>query len=246
MHFIILFLFLLLQGCSSGNQSKANVFRIGVDEEWYPIDFGAQQDYVNGFVEDLLIEIANYSGIKFEKISVNWDVLLEGMHNKKYDAVLSSLPPYNFNLAKYDFSQNFLDLGPVLIVSTGAAHRKLKQMKGELVGVLTGDPAFLLFQGYPEVVVRYYPTIPDLLNALVAGEIQGGLLNQIPAVNYIQDLYAGKLAIASSPMTDAGLHLVALKGRKEFFVRAFDKNLAALKKKKKLQALLQKWQLSSS
>jgi polar amino acid transport system substrate-binding protein len=218
--------------------------RIGIDPEWYPIDFGPQQAYVNGFTEDLLLEIAGYSGIEFERVDANWDTLLEGIWGKKYDAVITSLPPYIFNVAKYDFSHNFLDLGPVLIVPVNARHTELSQMKGELVGVITGDPASLLLQKYPDVILRNYPSIPDLLGALANGEIEGALLNRIPAVNYIADLFAGQLKIASPPMTDAGLHLVAAKGKHEPLIKAFDRSIDQFKKKKKLQTLLKKWNLS--
>src|ERR1043166_3717797 len=103
--FLILFI-LLFTGCSCGGSSRG-VLRVGVDPNWYPIDFGSQTVYVNGYTEDLLIEIARYSGIEFEKIPASWDNLMEGLSENKYDAVLSSMHPYVFNTAKYDFSSNF-------------------------------------------------------------------------------------------------------------------------------------------
>lgn len=238
---LLIALVLILAGCACGNSARG-VMRIGVDPNWYPIDFGSQTSYVNGFTEDLLIEMARYSGMEFEKVSANWDALLDGLHEKKYDAILTSMPPYEFNQAKYDFSHNFLDLGPVLIVPVGAEKTDFKSLSGDLIGIVAGDPAVLILQRHPTLIIRNYDTVPDLLNALVRGEIQAVVLDRIPAVNFVNDLYNGKLKMIGDPLTEKGLHLVTLKGRK-MVVNAFDKNLGSLQKKKTLTALLKKWQL---
>lgn len=178
----LLFLFsVCLAACSCGGGNRSGTVRIGIDPYWYPIDFVSQQAYVNGFTEELLLEIARYTGIEFERIPANWDNLFDGMKTKRYDAVISSLPPYDFNKALFDFSSNFLDLGPVLIVPAGAQHADLEKMGGELVGIVSGDPAVLVLNQYPDIVLRNYPSIPDLLAAIENGEVEAGLLDRIPA-----------------------------------------------------------------
>lgn len=221
---------------------KKGAFRIGIDPTWSPLNFGAEQPYVNGFTEELLLEIARYSGMEFERVSANRDTLLEGLEKGKYEAVLTSLPPYNFNEARYEFSKNFLDLGPVLIVSQNFSGTKLTDL--EVVGLVTGDPARLLVQKYPELVVRTYASLPFLLNAIIAGEIDGALHSQIPTLNYVHDLYVGQLKIVGNPMGDAGLHLVVRKDKQPALLKHFDASLKSLKRKKRVQALLKKWQLS--
>jgi len=230
---------------SCGCEPKGKVVRIGIDPEWYPISFGAQQSFVNGYTEELLLEAARYTGIDFEKYSANWDSLLEGLKKKKYDAVLSSLPPYNFNQAQFDFSENFLQLGPVLIVPIGSSRNDLNKMGGELVGVLTGDPAVLVLNQHPDIILRNYASIPELLDSIANGEVEGGLLNQIPATAYVQDLYSNKLKIVDGPLTEAGLHLVSLKDKNHHLIQQFNKAIAQMEKKKKLQSLQQKWHLSN-
>jgi polar amino acid transport system substrate-binding protein len=238
MRFILL-LALLLCGCNSGSRG---VLRIGVDANWHPLDFGSQTSYVNGFTEDMLIEMARYSGIEFEKIPANWDTLYDGLKEKKYDAILTSLPPYIYNTAKYDFSINYLDLGPVLIVPIASSKTDLSKMDGSLIGIIANDPAELLLETHPTLIIRNYATIPELLDALAVGAIQGALLDRIPAVNFVNDLYSATLKIASAPLTDKGLHLIAPKGRSSL-IKSFNKNLEALKRRKTLSSLQKKWQL---
>lgn len=238
--FRLLVLALITCGCSCGSDSSRGGIRIGVDPLWYPVDFGPQTSYVNGYTEDMLLEMARYSGMRFELITASWDNLQQGMREGKYDAIITTLPAYEYNQAKYDFSKNFLDLGPVLVVSYGSEKATLTQLSGDMVGIITGDPSELLLAKHPTIIIRYYSTIPDLLNAVAKGDIDAALLNQIPAVNFISDLYAGVLSIAGKPLTDQGIHLVGPKGG----IHSFNKNLEALRKRKTLDELQKKWELS--
>ena len=233
-------LILVLLACGCGGGSMRGTMRIGVDTTWYPLNFGSETPLVNGYTEDFLLEMARYSGMQFELISANWDTLVSGLQEKKYDAILTSMPPYEYNVAKFDFSSNYLELGPVLIVPVDSQKEALSKMNGDRVGIVANDQTALILEKYPTIMIRSYNTIPDLLNAVAAGEIHGALLAQIPATNYLRDLYAGKLKIASGPMTDAGLHLVASKGR----MGPFNKTLDALRKRKVIDTLLKKWQLN--
>ena len=227
---------LLLCGCTS---SSRGALKIGIDPDWYLADFGLQTAYVNGYTEDVLLELSRYSGMQFELIRTNWDNLLDGIRDGKYEAVVSTLPLYEYNLAKYDFSENFLSTGPVLIVPYQSNQTSLEQLEGDLVGVITGDPAELILAKHPTIVIRKFSSIPELLEAVALGDIEGALLDYIPAVNYISDLYVEVLQIAGKPLTNDGIHLIGKKGA----INAFNKNLKSILKTKKLQKLQQKWSI---
>ncbi len=235
--------FLFAAGMFCGCSRERTVLRIGIDSNWYPLDFNSEQSFVNGFMEDLLQEVAAYSGMRIEKVEANWDSLLDGMREKRYDAVLTSIPPYNFNLAKYDFSKNVLDLGPVLIVQERSKMGSLDELSHELVGIIAGSDASLILQKHSDILMRSYPSIPVLLDALTDGELKGALLDRLPASSYVRDLYAGALKIVSKPLSAKGLHLAVLKGQQKRALELFDKSLEHLQKKKKLDAMLAKWQL---
>ncbi len=240
--FSFFFLLSILGACGCA-ASKRTTFRIGVDPNWYPLNFEAFQPYVNGFTEDLLLEISKYAGVDFVKMEANWDSLLDGLHEKQYDAVLTSFPSYQFNQVKYGFSKNFLDLGPVLVVPSNAQLNDLTKLSNEVVGIVMGDPAFLILQKYPEIIVRKYETVPELLKAVVTGSLEGALLDRLVASSFVRDMYAEQLKISTDPLTDVGLHVMSLKGENERVIDLFDRTLSQMKKQKKLQALQAKWQL---
>lgn len=232
------FLCFLCMACTGRSQ---RLLKVGVDPFWLPNNFGLQTSYINGYTEELLLAVAEENGSNFGLYQTNWDSLLAELRRKKYDAVITSLPRYEFNEAMYDFSENILDLGPVLIVTKQNPLNHLEQFKGKTIGAIIQDPAMLILEKHP-VLIRSFNSIPELLNAVVTGEITGAILDRIPAVNYVENLYAEQLQIASPPLNDQGLHLVTLKG-KGHLVKRFNKGLNALIKKKQVSALQRKWNL---
>ncbi len=245
MKYFILTLALVFTACNPKESGKIDARpKIGVDPTWSPLNFGAQTPYVNGFVDELLRDIADELDIEFNKIRVNPGDLLSGLDEGVYDAVLTSLPPYTFNVAKYDFSKNFLATGPVFIVPKEAGYKKLSELHHQAVGIIEHSPAIEILRKYSNLFVRSYVSTPDLLNAIVEGEIAGALLARVPAAAYVPDLYQEKLKIVSMPLTDQGLQLITLKKSQEEFLESFDGVLRYLKRKKKIDDLLKKWSLS--
>lgn len=246
MRVLLLVFSLILGACTPKVSGKIDSRpKLGIDPTWSPLEFGAQGAYINGFTDELMREIASSLDIEFNKLHANPGDLLSGLEEGTYDVVLSSLPTYTFNLAKYDFSKNFLEIGPVFIVPKNAPYKKISQLQHQYVGVIAGSKSIELLAKYPKVRVRKYLSGPDLLNGIVSGEVAGGLLARVPASAYVSDLYQEKLKIVSSPLTGQGLHLVALKNSQEDLMQGFDESLKTLKRKKRLEELLKKWSLAA-
>jgi ABC-type amino acid transport substrate-binding protein len=243
---LLLFSVVLCAACGSSKSPGKKGHRIGIDPSWRPLNFEELQPYVNGYTEEVLIHVAQSSRIQIEKVRANWDTLLDGLHRGEYDALLTSMPPYAFNTARYDFSSDYLLLGPVIVTGIRSKYSELSQLSGELVGVLTGDPAVLLIEKFPEIVIRNFDSIPDALDAVVSGEIEAAVIDRLPAVNYVNDLYSETLRVASEPLTSMGLHLITLKGRDARLLETFNKALARMQKKGKLSDLQRKWNLGAA
>jgi ABC-type amino acid transport substrate-binding protein len=241
MRWFCLLIVALLSSCSCSSKSGNGVVKIGIDPTWSPLSFNELQPYVNGYTDEFLQDVSRYAGVDFEKISANWDALLQGLTEERYEVVLCSVPPYNFNLAKYDFTENFLDLGPVLITPANANYTNLSSMNGELVGVITGDPSVLVVEKYAEVIIRHFTSLTEVLDAVANGEIEAAVVDRLPASNYVQDLYSGKLKIVSTSMNEVGLHALCLKGKEPRLMKIFNTCIEQMKKKKFLEALQKKW-----
>jgi ABC-type amino acid transport substrate-binding protein len=229
-----------LASCGGGN----NNLRVGVDASWHPQNFQGKENYVNGFIEDLLLEISRHSGWEFSKIGTNWDSLYPNLKKHQLDAVISTLFAYNFNAAKYDFSKNVLDIGPVLVVSAAGKEKSLKDMAQKIVGILPGQEGMLVMQKYPEVLTRTYYSEPEIFDALVNQEVEGIVVDRLLAVGYVKGIYAQKLKIAGAPLNDSGLHFVLMKDENSKALKVLNQSIEYLTKKKKIQKLQKKWNLS--
>lgn len=242
MRYLLLLLAFFFTGCGCGGQNPRTVYRVGIDPNWGPLDFGNQQPYVNGYTEELLLQMARYHGVAFKKSTGDNAKLIAGLKKGRYDAVLTSMPPYEFNKAKFDFSQNFLNTGLVLVMNEEAKYSDLSDLSDELVGIVTNSPAALIVEKNPKVIIRTYSSIPETLDAIVAGEIEAAVLPRLPVFAYVRDLYNEKLKIAPEPLTKEGLHAIAKKGSGSF-IRMFNKSIERMKKKHSLESLEKKWQL---
>ncbi len=230
MRYLLLLLALFFGACSTKAPKE---IRLGIDRAWYPLNFGDQNPYVNGFVDDLLQKIAKEQKIEFIIVPIS----------SKYDVAVSSLPPYTFNKNKYDFTQNFLRIGPVLILPSDVKTKKIKEMEGKTLGIVSDYDVTQVLHKYPEIYLRYYPKTIELLDAVVAQDVDGALLDRIEAVGFTSGIYYNKLKIASLPLNDAGLHFIAEKGKHTKLISSIDKSITELKKKQWYKDLLEKWKL---
>lgn len=240
---LIVFLFLIL--CSCSMPFGGSSFRVAIDPNWLMTSSGGKEALITGFIEELLLEISDYSGISFKLMEANWDNLLQNLHTKRCDAVISSLPPRNFNQAQYDFSKVILSTGPILVVPVSSKADSLEDLKNRTVGFLRGSPAILVLQNWPDIQIIPYKSLPLALNDVVQGKLQGALIDYLPAANFIHDAYYSRLKAVGKPLTDEGIRMVFSKGLHPVIQAKINKALKKIKKSSKYNELLVKWDLSS-
>ncbi len=237
--FLKIFALCCLSSCSCGK--KKIVLRIAIDPAWTSLNLGSKQDHVNGFMNDLLLEISGFSRMEFECVQVDSEALLTGLKERRYEAILSSLPRTNYYLADYDFSKALLETGPVLVLSQHSDFKGLEAMGSEIVGVLSEEGPALVLQAYPEVVTRTYSSAIELLDAVTTGEIGGALLSRLSAASYVHGVYDGLLKTDGKVLGGNELCFISLKGKEAQKLMLFEKSLEALIKKKRVSGLLLKW-----
>lgn len=241
---IFLCLFLVSLSCFSGScTSQGKTFRIGIDPSWYPLTLSGKEGNVSAFTDDLLKEISKLEGIYFEKITVSWDNLVSGLQEEKYDGMISSIYPYIFNVATYDFSEVILPTGPVLVVRSSYKADLNEGMTGQEISVDSLQSEALLMQVYPDVTVRRYFQVSEVIHDILIEEIDGALIDSISAIAFAQEIYENKLTLVSPPLNDAGLRMMILKGKNEVFISAFNRGLSKARDKGIYNRLLKKWSL---
>ncbi len=198
-----------------------------------------------GFSTELLTGIAEKEHITLSLVSTNWDSLFQGLQEKKYQAILSSLPPYGFNRQLYDFSDLYLPLGPVLLLPKTSPFISLEEMKEKEIGALTSSSAVLILEKYPQIFIRTYDKDALLINDLLAGKLDGVLLPLLQAESFSQGSFQMQIKIASAPLTDEGLRLITLRAEAPKLLHYFNAGLSSMKKTGTLEDLLTHWNLIS-
>ena len=228
-----------LGGCSS---SPSRVYTVGVDPYWFPLELVNREAYLFAFTAELLELVAQEKHLHIQRAAANWDDLLYGLTAHKYDAVCSSLEPYNFNLEKYSFSKNFFDTGLVLVATVEASD--MGSFIEKTIAVMTSEDEQLLMQKYPEAFFHRYDSLPKAFEALREGSVQALATDYLQACNYISDLYSEKCKIISPPLSPEGIKLVTLAKEEPYFLKLFNEGLQQLKKNGVYDKLLKKWKLT--
>lgn len=236
--FPILLIFLCLTGC--GKKEKIT-HQIALDPSWYPVYFQDKNNNVVGFSTELLRNISTLEFTTFSVLYTNWDSLLEGLNNKQYGGILSSLYPYNFNEKKYSFSNVYLPIGPVLILPISSPYETLSDIQNKQVAAMTGSSSITLLETYPKIIISFCDSIGQVVNQLQSGQVVGALLPWPIAQSLMQGVFQKNFILASGPLNEEGLRLVTLKGYNPSLIKHFNKGLEKLQKSGLYDQLLVDW-----
>lgn len=238
---LILISILLLSSCGSAPPPS---YQIAIDPQWYSMNIKGKEQNITGFATDILKEISLNQKIHLELITRNWDNLTEGLKQKKYEAILSNLYPYVFNLKKYSFSDLFLATGPVLVVPISSSIHSLDQMGGKEIAIQAGSEGAALLAPHGDILTRTYESIPQALNALSKGEVDGAIVHILQAKAYCKDLYQGVLKMATKPLNAQGIRLLTVYDQNPLLLEHFNAGLKTLHHNGKYEKLLEKWSLN--
>lgn len=242
--FLIIFTWVTLRSCSTKESLKEHLYRIARDSTWSPLQLLGRERYMQGFTTDLLIAIAKEEDFKLEILNVGPNQLTDNLEREWYDGMLSSLMPDVVNESRYVFSDSFYLTGPVLIVLKDSNVDSLKDLKGRRLGVKAGSRSILTLSGSLDIDLVTYENLNMAIEDLIKDRIDGVLMDSIIAQTYIQNFYASKLKVVTSPLNKEGLRVVALRNEYgEHLVEMFNAGLKKLRDNGTYRELLKKWEL---
>jgi len=151
-------------GCAQHTPKKT--YLVAIDPTFFPLQVGEGRGDLLGFIGEVLEEIGKKQKVHFVRVSVSWDILLEGLCQKKYEGAFSTAPPNVINSAKYSFSDLLLLTGPVLITQISDKKTTLSTLNGKVVGMEKNEISLELLSKYPEVIPEFYDSIPLALENL--------------------------------------------------------------------------------
>lgn len=231
---------LVLRGCSA---PVTKVYSIARDPSWYPLNLMGKDKNILAFTDDLLVSVAQDQGFNITFLSSGPENLEGDLLREEYDAIMTAMGPSPARNRFFTFSEPYFITGPVLVVPVGSGIEALSDMHDKRVGVKTTAVVIFSEDAYPAIVLQTYATHIQALEALMRDEIDGLIMDLLPAYTLTEGLYRGSLEVVGQPLTSDGLRLVARKGVDDELIKAFNAGLAELKETNGYRALLRKWGL---
>lgn len=239
------FLFFMLICAIAGCVKTLNYgpYSIGRDPTWFPLHLNQIAPKLTAFTNAAIQEIAKNEGAPLQIINISWVQLFQALEEGEVAGIFTTLSPNVITNEKYTFSDPFVLLGPVLILPYGSTATSLDDLSGKIVAINQFDESVLIIQQYPSIVIKLYQNMPDILETLASGEIDGVLMPLLDAERLIPSLYPTTLKIASAPLNNKAIRLITLQGANHSLMRNFNKGLARLKSNGRYAALRKIYQI---
>ncbi len=222
---------------------EAGELVIGVDPSYPPFESVDGQGHLVGYDIDLAEYIAHRLDVRTRIVSIDIGGIQDALLAKKFDVVISSLPPAPELTQKISYSSPYFNAGQVLVVNqTTDDVSSLKDLSGKTVGVegaSTGDiEVRKLATPSLNIAVRSYMAPDDALAALKAKEVDATVVDAVSAMEFIRREKGVK--IVGQPLT-VEPYVVAVRKADGLLLKEIDNALAEMNSDGTTEKLQQKW-----
>jgi len=236
-------------GCGGGGKKsllsqikKRGVMTFATDGAYPPMEM---QDPKNpgqyiGFDVDLGQAIAKKLGVKYEIKIVDWDGIIPGLTQYKYDVIMSSMNITDERSKSVDFIHYF-DMGQLIVVKKGNPLKigKLDDLKGKTIAVQISTTNEDVARKIEGAKVKTFQTFPDAMLEVANGRADATILDE-PVARYYAKIDADKYEIVGQPFERAPVGIAVPKGEKEL-ADAIQKALDGLHSDGTYDQIYSKW-----
>lgn len=219
------------------------IYIIGRSANLAPLKFEGKEPNVLAFESDILTAIAQKEQLRVHLVTLSDTNLFGPLDQETYDAIIAAVVPNPLMKERYAISEPIFYGGPVLVVREDSTVTTLKELQGRGIAIESGSPMIFKLSQENLLLVSYRNMI-SALEDLNRGVIEGVILEANLAYTYTNGFYKDKLKVATSPLTDLGLRLIARKDSSgEYLITHFNKGLKELEESGEYAKLIDKWEL---
>lgn len=177
---------------------------IGLDPTYPPFEVVDGAGELVGYDVDLAREIASRLGVVPRFVAVDVGGIHDGLLARKFDAIVSSVPPYPELSKQIAFSRPYFNAGQVLVVRDDESRvERIEDVATGSVAVETASTADLEMRGIsarlPDLAVRRVSSPAVALDEVRAGRVDAALVDAISAYEYVAR--TGGVKVVGSPIT---------------------------------------------
>jgi len=183
---------------------ESGVLLVGIDPTYPPFESTTDSGDLVGYDVDLAREVAHRLGVTVSFVAVDVGGIHDGLLAHKYDAIISSVPPYPELSKEISFSRPYYNAGQVLVVRSDAnSIEGIQDIPSASIAIEVGSTADLemrsLVEKFPNLTVRRLSS-PDLaLEEVRAGRADAAVVDTISAYEFVGRV--GGVKVVGSPIT---------------------------------------------
>jgi polar amino acid transport system substrate-binding protein len=230
-------------GCFFGPPTPSNTYYILRPTSWEGSTFRSLEKNIEGFLDDLLLEIALVENIHIIIGQASGRQIVSLLGEDQVDGILSSLTPTPQTNKEYLFSKSCFVWGPVLVVEKDSPYSSMEDMMEKEVAFERGSSSSFEQVLRQSIFFHPYDHINQAIEDLISGKLEGVIIDSIHAYQLSQGLYANKLRIATAPLHTTALRLIVKKGKREELIDIFNEGLAKLRESGIYAKILTYWNL---
>lgn len=235
----------MLAGCSEENVDslsrvkKAGEISFAMSGGYPPFNFYNDSNELAGFDVDVAREVAKRLGVSLKPVTTEWSGIIEGLRSGAYDGILGSMAVTDKRLEVVDFSTPYYYSGAQVLVKKGAAYSEPMQLKGKIIGVVTGTTFAKDAEKLGAGDVKLYKDDTHTLTELNNGVVDGVITDRVVGVNAMN---SGKFDITLLGMPLRGEDIaVAFRKGDDTLLTEVNKVLTAMHADGTLSELSRKW-----
>ncbi len=181
-------------------QAAQKTYVNGIDANYPPFGYVNEQGKPAGFDVESMDWIANKMGFNVEHKPIAWDGIIPALLANQIDMVASGMSITDARKQMVEFSNPYWEVSRVFIVGKDSDLTPAKILAGKTkIGIQRGTSEASDFQkeakekSYPVEIV-YYESAPLIVEDLLNGRIQAGLMDKLPADDSISKGKAVKIS----------------------------------------------------
>ncbi|MEF2145427.1 MAG: ABC transporter substrate-binding protein [Desulfovibrionaceae bacterium] len=238
---------LALTACGASEEKQDGLARVKAAKEisfamsggYPPFNFYNETNELVGFDVDVAREIATRLGVELKPVTTEWSGIIEGLRAGAYDGILGSMAATDERRKVVDFSIPYYYSGAQLLARSDAPYQAATDLKGKIVGLVTGTTFENDAKQLGAGDIRLYKDDNQTLLELNSGVVDAIITDRVVGVNAMN---SGKfdIKLVGAPLRGEDI-AVAFRQGDDSLRQAVDAHLQAMREDGTLTKLSLKW-----
>jgi len=223
----------------SATAATAEVVRLGTEGAYEPWNFLNDKGEVDGFERDLGDELCKRAELTCEWVTNDWDSIIPNLLSGNYDVIIAGMSITDERMEQIDFTMGYTPPDPSLYL----AMSEDVDLTGGVVAAQTGtiQAGYVAESG---ATLVEFATPDETVAAVVAGEADA-MLADGSFIETALEANEGTMLVGDPVALGGGVGMGIRKSDAELRGK-FDAAIQSMKDDGSLNALIEKWQVSST